>query len=106
MADEAATAKGLWDKLEPILKAKHNARCLLLRQQLETLRNEATETIPQHGARAKSIASELESVGHKPEVSDATLPVLQGLPKGYNILVTIISVAKETPSMMRLYQCC
>ena len=41
--DEVATAKGLWDKLESTFKAKYNARRLLLRQQLNTPRKEATE---------------------------------------------------------------
>ena len=99
LADEVTTAKGLWDKLESTFKAKYNARRLLLRQQLNTLRKEATESIPQYVARAKSIAGELEAVGHRPEASEITLPVLQGLPKEYNILVTVISVAKETPSI-------
>ena len=99
LADEVATAKGLWDKLESTFKAKYNARRLLLRQQLNTLRKEATESIPQYVARAKSIASELEAVGHKPEASELSLPVLSGLPKEYNVLVTIVSVAKEAPSL-------
>ena len=99
LADEVATAKGLWEKLEKTFKAKYNARRLLLRQQLNTLRKEPTETIPQYVARAKSIASELKAVGHEPEASEVTLPILQGLPKEYSILVTIISVAKEPPSI-------
>lgn len=99
LADEVATAKGLWDKLESTFKAKFMARRLLLRQQLNSLRKESTESITEYVARAKSIASELEAVGHKPEASELALPVLSGLPKEYGVLVTIISVAKEPPAI-------
>ena len=63
----------------------------VLRQQLNTLRKEPTETIPQYVARAKTIASELEAVGHKPEASEVALPVLQGLPKEYTVLSVLQS---------------
>ena len=99
LADEVDTAKGLWDKLQETFKAKYNARRLLLRQQLNSLSKEPRESITQYIARAKSIASELEAVGHKPEASEITLPVLAGLGKESSVLVTIISVTKEPPSV-------
>ena len=40
MADDVATAKGLWEKLENSFKTKNNARRLLLRQELTNLRKE------------------------------------------------------------------
>ena len=99
LADEVDSAKGLWDKLESTFKAKFMARRLLLRQQLNSLRKDPEESITEYVARAKSIASELEAVGHKPEASELALPLLSGLPKEYSVLVTIISVAKEPPSL-------
>ena len=62
MADEAVTAKGLWDKLKETFKASTNARRLLLRQQLNNLRKGHKETITQYVARAKGIASNLETI--------------------------------------------
>ena len=41
-------------------------------------------------------------MGHKTEASEITLPVLQGLPKEYTILVTVISVQEKTPSIDEL----
>ena len=95
MADEVATAKGLWDKLEETFKAKNTGRRLLLRQQLNSLKKGPTEPIAKYVARAKSIASDLEGAGHKPEASEITLPVLAGLPKEYSMLITVLGTSKE-----------
>ena len=67
MADETVTAKGLWDKLKETFKASTTARRLLLRPQLNNLRKGHKESITQYIARAKSIASNLESIDQKTE---------------------------------------
>ena len=95
MVDDCTTAKELWDKLEKMFQAQNNARRLVLRQQLNNLKLEKGEPVAKYIARAKSIASDLEGVGHKPEISELTLPVLAGLPEQYNVLVTVIGASKE-----------
>ena len=99
MADEVATAKGLWDKLEATFTAQNTARRLLLRQQLNNLKKGSTETISEYVARAKELATSLEAVGHKPESSDVTLSVLAGLPEEYSVLVTIMGTLKDTQTI-------
>jgi len=42
MADDVATAKALWDKLEAAFTAQNNARRLLLRQELNSLKKAPT----------------------------------------------------------------
>ena len=99
MADEVATAKGLWDKLEATFTAQNTARRLLLRQQLNNLKKGSAETISEYVARAKELATSLEAVGHKPESSDVTLSVLAGLPEEYSVLVTIMGTLKDTQTI-------
>ena len=95
MADGVATGKALWDKLENTFMAKNTARLLLLRQQLTNLKKEPTETMTEYIARVMDISSNLEAVGHKPEASALTLPVLAGLPKEYSMLITILGTSKD-----------
>ena len=99
VADDVATGKALWDKLEAIFTAQNNARRLLLRQELNSLRKEPTEAISEYVARAKELATNLEAVGHKPDPSDVTLSVLAGLPREYSVLVTIVGTLKETQTL-------
>ncbi len=99
MADDVATGKALWDKLEATFTAQNNARRLLLRQELNSLRQAPTESISEYIARAKELATILETVGHKPDPSDVTLSVLAGLPKEFSVLVTIVGTLKETQTL-------
>ena len=111
MADDVATAKALWDKLEATFTAQNNARRLLLRQEVNSLKKAPTESISEFIARAKELATNLEAVGHKPEDSEVSLSVLAGLPKEYKVLVTILGTLKQTqtldellPSMLQMEQ--
>ncbi len=111
MADDVATAKGLWDKLEATFTAQHNARRLLLRQELNSLKKAPTESIAEFVARAKELATNLEAVGHKPKDSEFSLSLLAGLPKEYSVLVTILGTLKQMqtldellPSMLQVEQ--
>ena len=67
----------------------------MLRQELNSLKLQPTEPIFKFIARAKSIATDVVGVGHKPEDSEVTLQVLAGLPKDYRMLVTTIGASKE-----------
>ena len=82
MTDDFATAKGLWEHLEGIFKVQNNARRLVLRQQLNNLKLQPSEPMSKFVARAKSIATDLAGVGHKPEDSELTLQVLAGQSQG------------------------
>ena len=111
VADDIATAKGLWDKLEETFTAQNTARRLLLRQELNNLKKGPTEPIAEYITRAKELATNLQSVGHRPEDSDITLSVLAGLPREYSVLVTIVGTLKQTqtvdevlPSLLQMEQ--
>ena len=104
MADGVATAKGLWDKLKETFQASTNAKRLLLRQQLSTLRKEPKEEITQYIARAKGIASDLDSIGHPTEPSELVLPIMAGLPKEYSVLVSIVGASKTEYTLEEILQ--
>ncbi len=99
MADDVATGKALWDKLEATFTAQNNARRLLLGQELNSFRKAPTESISEYVARAKKLATNLEAVGHKPHPSEVTISVLAGLPKEFSVLVTIVGTLKETQTL-------
>ena len=90
---------GLWDKLEATFTAQNNARRLLLRQELNSLRKAPTESISEYVARAKELATNLEAVRHKPAPSEVTLSVLAALPREFSVLVTIVGTLKETQTL-------
>ena len=104
MADGVITAKGLWDKLEQTFQAGTNAKRLLLRQQLNNLRKEPKEEITQYIARAKEIASDLDSIGLTTEPAELVLPIMAGLPKEYSVLVTIVGASKKEYTLEEVLQ--
>ncbi len=102
MADDVATAKGLWDKLRNTFRATSNARRLTLKLQLNSLKKEPSEDITQYVARAKELASHLDSIGHKVDESEVVLPILAGLPPEYSTLRTVIGAREEEPTVDKL----
>ena len=104
MADDIITAKELWDKLEKTFQAGTNAKRLLLRQQLNNLRKGPKEEITQYIARAKEIASDLDSIGLKTEPAELVLPIMAGLPKEYSMLVTIVGASKTEYTLEEVLQ--
>ncbi len=60
MADDVATAKALWDKLEATFTAQNNARRLLLRQELNSLKKAPTGVHPDTVARHRGSSSSAE----------------------------------------------
>ena len=95
MADDCATAKALWDKLNNTFKATSNARRLTLKQQLNNTVKDPSETMTQYVAKIKELASMLDAIGHKVEDSEIALPLLAGLPPEYSTLRTIIGIRKD-----------
>ena len=104
MADGVVTAKGLWDKLEKTFQASTNAKRLLLRQQLSSLRKEPKEEITKYIVRAKGIASDLDAIGHPTEPSELVLPIMAGLPKEYSVLVSIVGASKTEYTLEEILQ--
>ena len=102
MADDVATAKGLWDKLRNTFRATSNARRLTLKLQLNSLKKEPSEDITQYVARTKELASHLDSIGHKVDESEVVLPILAGLPPEYSTLRTVIGAREEEPTVDNL----
>jgi hypothetical protein len=86
----AKTAKELWDDLEAMYKSKNNARKMLLRREINTLKLGSGEPISMYVARAENLYKNLTASGSdmKPEV--LAFAILAGLPDEYGTLVTIL----------------
>ena len=73
-----------------------------LKLQLNSLKKEPSEDITQYVARAKELASHLDSIGHKVDESEVVLPILAGLPPEYSTLRTVIGAREEEPTVDKL----
>lgn len=89
------TAKEAWSKLESIHKAKSVARRMLLRRELTTLTKTAGEPVTKYVDRAKGIRDQLTAAGYEVREDEIVLAVLAGLPKEYDMIVTVIQSADE-----------
>ena len=74
--EAAASAKALWETLEASFKAKTFARRLQL---------------PKYLARARTLMLDLRGVNTPIEESEVALQVLAGLPRGYAVIVSVLT---------------
>jgi hypothetical protein len=87
----AKTAKELWDDLETTYESKSNARKMLLRREINTLKLGSGEPISMYVARAEDLYKNLTAM--KPE--ELAFAILAGLPDEYGTLVTILEATSE-----------
>ncbi len=95
----ANSAKELWDSFEATYKAKNNARRVSLRKELNSLQKQPSEPLTKYTARAKSLWSDLVATGHEMKETELCWTVLSGLPKEYDIVVTILESSTEELSL-------
>jgi hypothetical protein len=84
------TAKAAWDALARLHESRSNARILNLKRQLTALRMSDSEPVTKYISRAQSLRDQLQAAGHTLAEDDLVLSVLNGLPKAYSMLVTIL----------------
>ena len=89
------TAKQAWEALEAVYKAKSNARKLQLKRELNSLKKDSAEPLTKYVARAKSIRDQLTAAGNAIKEEEVAWSVLAGLPREYDILVTVLETSEE-----------
>lgn len=87
---ECTTAKEAWDKLEAMFKSQGTARMLQLLRELNMFQKKQAESITQYVNRARLLRQELAEVGHDIKPKELASRLLAGLPKDYNMLVTVL----------------
>jgi hypothetical protein len=94
----AKTAKELWDDLETMYKSKSNARKMLLRRKINTLKLGSGEPISMYVARAEDSHKILTAAGFDMKPEELAFANLAGLPDEYGTLVTILEATSEKMS--------
>ncbi len=89
---KAGSAKVLWDHFESTYKAKSNTRLMTLLQNLNTIKKDPAEPLTKYFARARAIQSDLEAVEQEIPEAQVTLAVLNGLPKDYAVVKTVLPI--------------
>jgi hypothetical protein len=79
----AKTAKELWKELETTYKSKSNARKMLLRREINTLKLGSSEPIPMYVARAEDLYKNLTAAGSDMKPEELAFAILAGLPDEY-----------------------
>lgn len=94
-ASKATSAKSLWVQLAATNQAKSSARKAVLRKQLLTFQKAASEPVSVYFERAKALWYELTSAGLEIQESEICWTVLSGLPKKYDMIVTVLNHQAE-----------
>jgi hypothetical protein len=94
----AKTAKELWDDLETTYKSKSNARKMLLRREINTLKLGSGEPISLYVQRAEDLYKNLTAAGSDMKPEEFAFAILAGLPDEYGTLVKILEATSEKMS--------
>ena len=97
--NECDTAKAAWDALASIYKSRSNARVLILKRQLNSITLQDSEPLIKYIGRAQALRDQLAAIGQSVDESDVVLAVLNGLPRQYNTLVTVIENTDPMPNL-------
>jgi hypothetical protein len=84
------TAKEAWTKLKTTYEAKTNARKLLLRRELTTLKMGTTEPLTLYAARAEDIQAQMTAAGDEVKDQEVAMQFLAGLPPAYRMIRTVL----------------
>lgn len=86
-----SSAKDAWETLKNTYEAKTNARKLLLRRELTSLKMGAGEPLTKYAARTKNIQSKLQATGEEAKDQEVALQFLVGLPSTYDMISTVLT---------------
>src|SRR5947209_362323 len=95
----ANNAKEAWDALETAYQGQSTARQMQLKQELSHLSKERNETVTNYVGRASALRDQLVAAGHNLGAQELEMSVLNGLPKEYE---TIVTVLETTTNELRL----
>ena len=95
----AGSAKELWDHFKATYQAKSSSRLMTLLQSLNTIKKAPTEPLTRYFGRARAIQSELGAIEQEVPEAQVTLAVLNGLPKDYDVVKTVLLTTVKEPSM-------
>jgi len=96
---KAGSAKVLWDHFESTYKAKSNTRLMTLLQNLNTIKKDPAEPLTKYFATARAIQSDLEAVEQEIPEAQITLAVLNGRPKDYAVVKTVLLTTVKDPTL-------
>jgi hypothetical protein len=92
---ECKTAKEAWTKLAAMLQPTSTTRRLALLRELNELRKENGEPMVTYVNRAKQLMTSLLGVGQTIDSKEMALRMLAGLPKQYDVLVTVLEASAD-----------
>ena len=92
---ESKTAKEAWEKLAAMHQSQSTARLLYLLRELNTFKKLAAETMSAYVNRAKQLKQELLGVGHDIKPVELTARILAGLPKEFDMIVTVLETSSQ-----------
>jgi hypothetical protein len=95
---QAPTAREAWLALQNMFQASSMARKLALMRELNDLRLEPSESMAAYVNRARQLQQDLAGAGHILPPADVAARLLMGLPKAYDVMVTVLeTTAGEQP---------
>jgi transposase InsO family protein len=97
--DKAASAKAAWADLQAIFQSKSVAQLQRTRRDFNSLKLQSGESITDYVARAQTLRSRLVIAGQECDDDTFILTILDGLPRDYFPVVTIIESASKLPDL-------
>jgi hypothetical protein len=98
----AKTAKELWDDLKTTYKSKSNAKKMLQREEINTLKLGSVEPISMYVARAEDLYRNLTTAASDMKPEELAFAILASLPDEYGTLVTILEATSEKMSAKKM----
>ena len=93
---KCTSAKEAWEALQSVYESTSLAQVLMLKKELSTLAMRPKEPVTKYIARATSLQEQLTTAKVTTEERDIVLAVLAGLPKDYDMLVTVLENSGTT----------
>jgi hypothetical protein len=97
--DASPSAKALWDTLASAYSNKNHARRLTLRRELTTMKKKQSETLSEYFARARQLRADLQGADQNIGEDEVVSSVLSGLPRQYDIAVSILEQSDRALTM-------
>lgn len=96
---QADSAKELWDHFEDTYKSKNSSRLMQLLQSLSNIKMLPTDSLTRYFSRARTIQSDLQTAGQDVSDTQVILSVLNGLPKAYSTVVTVLTATGKASDL-------
>jgi hypothetical protein len=90
IVDKATSARDAWIKLETMFVGEAKTRVLTLKNELNNIKMDPSESAIEYVARGTSLQTKLHAAGHPISEEDVVLALLNGLPADYDNVRTVI----------------